>query len=169
MAVGTVWTHGHNIEVEFPERLETLQRLSTYARAKGNANTVNWFHFAIPTMSDVQGAEIKLGSVFLRMRCGSLDAFVDSVYIYDGEERIAEFEDLHLNPQVFDTLRLDPPDLLKLTAGLGVSVRVVFGEEDMSHIIEFSSVGAVFTGFGQETQTASPPKPRPAKSRRNRR
>lgn len=168
MAIGTVWIHGHSVEVEFPERLESLQRLSSFSRAKGSPNTINWFHFAVPTASDLQGLKVKLGSVLLRIRSGSPDAFVDAVYVYDGEERIAQFEDLRLNPQAFETIRLDPPNLPDITAGLGVSLRVVFGEEDMSHTMEFSSVGIVFTSGKMGSKAAAVSRPQSSSGRRNR-
>lgn len=146
MVVGTVWTHGHSLEVEFPERLEAVQRLSSYTRVKGNPGTVNWVHFPLPTVSNIQDTAVQLGSIFVRFRTASPDVYVDAVYVYDGEERLVEFEDLRLTPQSFETIRLDPPELRPVNWGLGISLRVVFGEEEMTHIAEFSSAGAVLTG-----------------------
>lgn len=139
-----LWTHGNSMQVEYPDRLSSIQRAGFFTQVEGKPGTANWFHFAIPTPATLGNEELKIAEVFIRFRTGSPDAYVKSVYLYDAENRIAEFNDLNLAPEDFTTERFDPA-LLKLNYGLGVSINVVFGVESMSHKMEFSSAGSIFT------------------------
>ncbi len=111
---------------------------------KGELGTTNWFHFAIPTPDIIASKNARVGSVFVRFESGSSDAYIQEVHLFDGEMRFAEFNNLRYAPENFDTIRFDPPALYEIQYGLGVSVKVVFGVDNLSHMMKFSSAGCNF-------------------------
>jgi len=141
-----IWIHGHNMEVEYPDRLENFRRAASGTMVDGKAGTANWFHFAITTSEVLDNDSYAAGAIFVRFKSGSQDAYIKDVHIYDGEFKIFEFNDLKLHPDKFTTERFDPP-LIELNYGLGISIRVEFGDSGASRRMDFSSAGAVFTSI----------------------
>ncbi|MCY6371436.1 DUF6623 family protein [Clostridium ganghwense] len=139
-----MWTHGHSIQIEYPERIASIKRAGFYAQIKGKPGTRNWFHFAIPTPVIVNSKRLQVGSVLIRFKTGSTDTSINSVHIYDGERKIASFDNLDLSPRQFETRRFKIPGNPKIKFGLGISIGVGFGVESMSHSMEFSSAGCDF-------------------------
>jgi hypothetical protein len=139
----SMWTHGNSMHIEYPECLDSVQRKDSGIRVQGKNGTTNLFHFAIPSSTIVDSEAMQLAAVFLRFRTASADTYIQEVYLYDGEERFAEFKQLNLAPEEFCTKRFDPP-LYRMQYGLGVSIFAVFGEEPSSNIMEFSSAGGNF-------------------------
>lgn len=139
----SMWTHGNSMQIEYPECLDSIYRKACSIQVQGKAGTSNFFHFAIPSPTIVDSESMEIAAVFLRFRTASADTYIQEVYLYDGEEKFAEFKQLSLAPEEFCTKRFDPP-LYKMEYGLGVSLYVVFGEEALSNIMEFSSAGCNF-------------------------
>ena len=141
----TMWTHGHSLQVEYPER-GTIEYKGFSAKYKGNTGKPNWFHFAIPTPVDIND-KLQVGSVSLRVRGGG-GAFVESIHVYDGEKKIAGEEKLHLRPTYtqWDIYKVDVPRDQEISSSLGISVLVNFGVDD--RWIEFSAAGAEFLSSG---------------------
>lgn len=44
-----MWTHGTAVQIEYPERLQQVQRMAFHTRIVGAGNTSNWLHFPIST------------------------------------------------------------------------------------------------------------------------
>lgn len=44
-----MWMHGTGVQIEFPERLNRVQRMAFHTHIVGQPNTSNWFHFPIST------------------------------------------------------------------------------------------------------------------------
>ena len=44
-----MWVHGTAVQIEYPERLERVQRMAFHTRIVGTAGTSNWLHFPIST------------------------------------------------------------------------------------------------------------------------
>ena len=141
----TIWTHGHSLQVEYPER-GTIEYKGFSAKYKGNTGKPNWFHFAIPTPVDIND-KLQVGSVSLRFRGGGA-AFVESIHVYDGEKKIAGEDKLHLRPTYtqWDIYKVDVPIGQEISSSLGISVLVNFGVDDLW--IEFSAAGAEFLSSG---------------------
>jgi len=139
-----MWVHGHSMQIEYPERLSTVWRAGFYIRVEGNPGQDNWFHFAIPTPVIVDDNRLRVGSVMIRFRCGSSDAYVRAVHIYDGETKIASHDSLHLSPTSWAWPRFDVPTHPDIRWGLGISIGVAFGATALSRRIEFSSAGCDF-------------------------
>ena len=84
-----VWIHGHSMQIEHPDRVDSVRRAGFYIRIDGKPGRDNWFHFAIPTPVIVNDYRLRAGSVLIRFRTGSVDASVRAVHVYDGERPIA--------------------------------------------------------------------------------
>ncbi|MDR4484418.1 MAG: DUF6623 family protein [Nitrospirales bacterium] len=141
-----MWSHGHSMQIEYPDRIQAVWRTGFYIRVEGNSNTSNWFHFAIPTPVIVNDNRLSLGSVMIRFRSASDKAFVHAVHIYDGETKVAFHDGLRLAPQGgFDWPRFDVPTHPKVKWGLGISLGVTFeGTNETENRMEFSSAGCDF-------------------------
>lgn len=121
-----MWVHGTSIQIELPDQIESIRRFGFYTRIVGKQNTMNWFHFAIPTPVIVDGDRKEVGSIILRFRTGSPNAVVRDVHIYDGEVRIAAHDGVNLSGNHFFErfgVAHSPPILW----GVGISIGVRFG------------------------------------------
>lgn len=132
LALQWACTHGHTGNIEYIDRVSTLDRVHIGWGLDFNQSPglLNWVHFAPPSMF---GQTTRY--VALQFSTGSVDAFIDSVHVYDLGTKVKEFNDLGLSgakqTEVFD-LGADTT----FTA-LGISVEVKAGVESMSHNIEF--------------------------------
>ncbi|PWW24422.1 hypothetical protein JD79_03601 [Geodermatophilus normandii] len=146
MITQAVWTHGHTIEVERPDQLASLWRAGFYVRAVGQSHSTNWFHFAVPTPVIVKGKRQMIDSVMLRFRANSAAAKVTNVHVFDGETRIAAFDDLNLSHTGFGFDRFTVPGKPDVLWGIGITVGVRFdGTTASQNTMEFSAVGADLT------------------------
>ncbi len=60
-----MWVHGHNMQIEHPDRLQSVWRAGMYIRVEGKPGLSNWFHFAIPTPVIVNGNRLRADSVMV--------------------------------------------------------------------------------------------------------
>ena len=142
MAVAhAMWTHGHSIQIEYPERLSKVERKGFSARLTSpGAGQPNWLHFAVPTPVIVNGSRLRVGSVLVRFKCGQ--ASIEAIHVYDGENKIAAKDNLSLCPKQWHAERLEVPGNPEVLWGVGISVLVDFGPDD--RWVEFSSAGCDF-------------------------
>jgi hypothetical protein len=138
------WIHGHNMQIEYPDRIPYQRRTGMSFDLEGKPGTDNWFHFAIPTPVIVNDMRLRADVVMLRFRTGSVDAFVQHVHVYDGEMRIAVHDNIYLSKENM-FVRLVVPDRPLVQWGLGISLGVGFGVEMMDHHMEFIAAGCDFT------------------------
>ena len=141
-----MWVHGHSMQIEYPDRIQSVWRAGFYIRVQGKPNTSNWLHFAIPTPVIVDDRRLSVGSVMVRFRSSSDKAIIHAVHIYDGETKIASHDGLSLAPQgSFDWPRFDVPTHPDIKWGLGISIGVRFeGTSAAQNQMEFSSAGCDF-------------------------
>ena len=86
---------------------------------------------------------LRAGSVLLRFRTGSADAWVEQVHVYDGDIKIAQHAGLRLSGEhPFE--RFEVPAHPEVQGGLGVSIGAAFGAEPLSHAMEFIAAGCDF-------------------------
>jgi hypothetical protein len=138
------WIHGTSVQVELPNQLESSQRFGFFTRVVGNANTFNWFHFAIPTSVIVNDDRKVVGPVILRFVTGGTNALVQHVHIYDGSSIIAAHNDINLSgSQLF--VKFGVPHCPPAVFGLGISVGVRFGGGTATERrVDFISAGCDF-------------------------
>lgn len=143
-----MWVHGHNVQIECPERLDVQGRMGFYVRLRGKPFTSNWLHFAVPTPVIVDSNRLRVGSVMIRFRTGP-GVSVYAVHIYDGETKIAAHDGLNMSPQdAFISPRFDVPTHPAIKWGLGISIGVKFGDAanlpPNKLLLEISSAGCDF-------------------------
>ena len=139
-----MWTHGHSMQIEYPDRVESVWSAGFFIRVVPRLNTGNWFHFAIPTPVIVDDNRLSVGSVLLRFRVDSAVARVTAVHVYDGEVKIVSHDGLNLAPTSWSTPRFDVPSHPEIKWGLGISIGVTVGGSAGSRNMEFASAGCDF-------------------------
>jgi hypothetical protein len=142
-----MWTHGHGVQIEYPDRLALERRYGFFIRLRGKPFTSNWVHFEVPTPVIVDGQRLRVGSVMVRFRTGS-GASVHAVHVWDGERRIATYNGLNLSSRVFRTPRFGVPNHPYIRRGLGISFGVKFGDSanlpKNKLLVDISSAGCDF-------------------------
>jgi hypothetical protein len=138
------WIHGTSVQVELPNQLESSQRFGSFSRVVGNANTFNWFHFAIPTPAIVNDDRKVVGPVLLRFITGGTNAVVQHVHIYQGSSLIAVHNDVNLSGSQL-SVRFGVSRFQTAVLGLGISVGVRFGGGTATERrVDFISAGCDF-------------------------
>ena len=120
------WQHGTAVTVELPNNMESVRRFGFFTRLVGKPNTVNWFHFALPTPVIVNNDRKVIGPCMLRFQTGGVNAVVRDVHIYDGEVRVAAHDGINLSgAQPFTRFGVaHAPEVLW---GVGISIGVKYG------------------------------------------
>jgi hypothetical protein len=145
MAVAhAMWIHGHSMQIEDPDGLRSIYRSGASIRVEGEQDATHWFQFAVPTPAVMGDETLRVAFVMLRFNLGG-STRIRQVHAYDGERRIAEFNDLPTVPRGrWHTEWYRVPDHPEILHGLGISVMVHFLGvpviED-SHCVQFSSAG----------------------------
>ena len=104
-----------------------------------NGGASDWVHFAVPTQGDsAKGARYLKLSFYTY----SADCWVSDIHVWNGETKIKEFTGEWSGSH--GSLQLDLGKVVTFGRGLGVSVRVKAGMEDMDHRAVFYGVGANF-------------------------
>ncbi len=139
-----MWVHGNNVQIEYPDRINSLRRAGFHTQIEGELGTDNWFHFAIPTSVIVNNRRLRVGSVMVVFKTGSADATVRDVHIYDGENKIAQYNSVNLSGNI-GFMRFDVPSHPEVIFGIGVSIGVNFGiDKTKPHTMQFISAGCDF-------------------------
>ncbi len=143
-----MWVHGHDMKVEFPERLTLQQPMGFYMRIKGKPFTSNWLHYAIATPAVAGCKRQRAGVAVVRFRTGP-GASVKAVHVYDGEKLIAVYNNLNLiSKDIFRSFPFEVPSSPYLYRGLGISIGVGFGDSANlppdKLFVEVSAAGCTF-------------------------
>lgn len=138
-----MWTHGHSMQIEFPDNIAKVWKAGFYIEVEGKPGTQNWFHFAIPTTVIVNGKRLHVGSVMLLFETLSADAIVRDVHIFDGAARIASHNGVNLTGDA-GFQRFEAPGNPEVKWGVGISVGVTFGSGSGDRTMRFRSAGCDF-------------------------
>ena len=137
------WIHGHSMEIEYPDRIETQVRRGFSHHVAGRPGTDNWFHFAIPTPVIINDVRLCLDSIMLCFVTESVDAWVRDVHVYDSEALLAVFDNVNM-AEDNSFVRFTIPETPYVGGGIGISLGVSFGIESMSHGMDLRAAGADF-------------------------
>ena len=140
MARYELWTHGVDVVVEFPGVPAEVRRAGWGTLVKQAQNTVNWFHFALPSASVIDSSDAFIRAVRLRADVNE-NARVDILHFRaDGKSpilaRAVSFTDRTID-ETFQTA--DTP----FTGGLVLSVHVSFLTGQPVGAVTFRSAGVV--------------------------
>jgi hypothetical protein len=140
-----MWTHGHSVAVEFPDRIKSEWRAGFFIRIVGKPATTNWFHFGIPTPVIVNDNRLVIDSALVRLRSLSTHADITNVHIFDGENRVAAHDGLDMSPTSWQMLRFAVPTRPEVRWGVGLTLGVRFaGTTDEQNTMEISAAGVDF-------------------------
>lgn len=138
------WIHGNAGVIELPSSVELFPK--AYAlELTGEANSINWLHYAIPTPVYFSDRRTRLESIGIVGNTESSEAQIRDIHIYDGDMRIAFFNNINLSGNFMASLpsRIfsisEAPDI---RYGLGVSLGLDFGGDPRSRRIRIESIGA---------------------------
>jgi hypothetical protein len=143
----TLWMHGVNMQVEYPNRLTSVRATGPFVRIEGARGQNTWLHFPLPTPAVVDGIRMRIEGAYVSFRTRD-HAAVHEVIIYDGESRIAEHMDLDLRGDHLEH-RFDVPGNPEISKGINVSLGVRFDEaapDVRSMQIEIIGVGLEYSG-----------------------
>lgn len=105
MSISSSWVHGNALRIESPFHFNPrgeqngqliLTPFGWGAEVSNEGHpVVSWMHLPIPTINGrINRFEFELLRVFLLFQCS--DASIENVHIYDGHEKVQEFNDLSL-------------------------------------------------------------------------
>jgi hypothetical protein len=174
-----MWIHGHSIQMDEPDPAVLIRRGGPFARLAGGPVVGEdaygeelwasyWFEFAIPTPAIMDDKRLQLEAVLLRFRQCDGGTLLEDIHVYDGEKRIAEYDDVQRRMgggrvMEWRTEKFEVPDHPGLSQGLGISVRVSFmrhPETGEPCCIDFSSAGMWYSyvevGYTVPTQPLKP-------------
>ena len=126
MAQRTMWMHGVNMQVEYPNRLTSVRATGPFIRIEGARGQNTWLHFPLPTLTAFDDVRMNIEGAMISFRTRE-HASVHEVIVYDGESRIAEHMDLDLRGDHLDH-RFDVPGNPHIHKGINVTVGVRFDD-----------------------------------------
>ncbi len=122
----TLWMHGVNMQVEYPDRLTSVRATGPFVRIEGARGQNTWLHFPLPTPAVVDGAKMHIQRAHVSFRTRD-HASVHEVIVYDGESRIAEHMDLDLRGDHLDAI-FEVPGNPEIGKGINITLGVRFDE-----------------------------------------
>lgn len=135
-----MWTHGNSLQIETPKNFVSATRYGFYTALVGHAGTSSWVHFQIPTPLIVNDVRLKASSVLLSFKTSASGAQVRAVHVYDGDQKIASFENLSLSGNA-GMVRFTLSNAPLIYEGLNISVLTSFQSQSE---IDFISAGCDF-------------------------
>lgn len=124
-----IWTHGHAVKIEHPDRLVSVSRVGQCVVLEGKPDQKVWVHYAIPTPVIVSDERLSAHSVMIRCRTVQKnDAWIAAVHVWDGENRIATHDGLRHVSKDWSWPRYEIPGPPEVRWGIGLSIQVGFTE-----------------------------------------
>ena len=136
-----IWTHGVSVQIENQIQGMAVQRRGWGTSIVQPANTTNWFHFAIPTPTQIDDeTDIKLRSVWVKAYLG-FQTIIQTVHVRVGKQRVLTVTKKFtgdVNKGGIVSMQLDLPGegfhLKGNSGGVVICVEVKFLENDDSWV-----------------------------------
>ena len=143
----TIWMHGVNMQVEYPNRLTSIRATGPFVRIEGARGQNTWLHFPLPTHAVLDGVKMRIEGAIVSFRTRD-HGCVHEVIIYVGENRIAEYMHLDLRGDHLEH-RFDVPGNPEIHRGINVVLGVRFDDASpdvRSMQVEVIGVGLEYSG-----------------------
>ncbi|MBW1726194.1 MAG: hypothetical protein JRF31_02975 [Deltaproteobacteria bacterium] len=149
MAQYEFWTHGVNVQIEYPDRIVGITgNKHAEPRRSGwgtliyqKENTTNWFHFAIPTPVIINNQEATLRFIRFRAEINET-ARIDRIHFRHDNRIILSREFNITNCSVDETIQ-SPKTIIRRS--LALCVHISFLPGDARGMVIFKGAGG---GFG---------------------
>ncbi|KAG0362642.1 hypothetical protein BG005_004759 [Podila minutissima] len=135
------WTHGLGVELETRSWKALRQGFFTTV-TPSKEGTFGWVHFVIPTPVIVDDRRLKAESALIRFSTGSA-AKITNFHVYDGEKKIAAYDDLSL-AGTMQVIRQAVPNQPQVLWGTTISLGVQFSGTGPNDYVQFISAGIDF-------------------------
>lgn len=161
MAISTSWIHGNALSIQSPityaeDGVTERGRLHLMPEGPGasvlatHGGEASWLHLAIPTVNSniSRFQQFELLRVFLLFECWG--AQIKTIHVYDGRQRIGEFENLWLGSGPYylakrreNTFNVERP--YALNTGVGLSfLFTVDNPRQTERVLWVAAAGAEF-------------------------
>ena len=64
----TLWMHGANMQVEYPNRITSVRATGPFVRIEGARGQNTWLHFPVPTPAVIDGARMRIDGALVSFR-----------------------------------------------------------------------------------------------------
>ena len=68
MSQYTMWVHGVNMQVEYPNRLTSVRATGPFVRIEGTRGQNTWLHFPLPTLAVVDDMRMNIERATISFR-----------------------------------------------------------------------------------------------------
>jgi hypothetical protein len=151
MAQYEFWTHGVNVQIEYPDRIFGItgdefaepRRSGWGTLVYQKENTTNWFHFAIPTPVIINNQEATLRFIRLRAEINET-ARIDMIHFRHDNRIILSREVNITNCSVDETIQ-SPKTIIQRSLALCVHISFLSG--DTRGMVIFKGAGGAFNFF----------------------
>jgi hypothetical protein len=152
MAVTETWVHGNALVVEAPNSADEIIHLGDGTLLSIRSGTQPWFHIPMSTPAMINGSQTQLARVYILFETNPGDGFITSVWVYDGETLIQQFNNLFLEgvhrASKDSSNTFDLPAPRNVTFGMGISFQFsastpIDGPEELYRVF-IVSAGADF-------------------------
>jgi hypothetical protein len=99
MGLNASWIQGNALTVENPANLTSIGHFGWGADMRIKPGKDSWFHIPIPSPVIVANVRCKIQKLFLLFDCEN--GSIRGVHIYDGPNKVQEFNGLHLTGNHF--------------------------------------------------------------------
>ena len=143
----TLWMHGANMQVEYPNRLTSVRATGPFVRIEGARGQNTWVHFPLPTPAVIDGNRMPIDAAQVSFRTRD-HASVHEVIVYDGDKRVAEHMDLDLRGDHLEG-RFEVPGNPEINKGVNITLGIRFdaaAPDVRSMQIEVIGVGLEYSG-----------------------
>lgn len=143
----TLWMHGANMQVEYPNRITSVRATGPFVRIEGARGQNTWLHFPVPTPAVIDGARMRIDGALVSFRTRD-HASVNEIIVYDGDQRIVEHTDQDLRGERLE-YRVAVPGSPEINRGINIVLGVTFDSaapDVRSMQIEVIGVGLEYTG-----------------------
>jgi hypothetical protein len=128
MSFNASWIHGNALIVQMPGNLVSTDHVGWGTDMKVKPGTSTWFHIPLPTPVVIDGTRSKLIRVFIMFQ-SDIGGRIESVHVYDGTNKIHQFDGLRsegdnrVNLNSYNTFTLPAPH--DVIFGIGISFSFV--------------------------------------------
>jgi hypothetical protein len=151
MAHYEFWTHGVNVQIEYPHRIagRTEEEVAEPRRSGWGTlvyqkeNTTNWFHFAIPTPVIIDNKEATLRFIRFRAEINET-ARIDMIH-FRHDNRIILSREVNITNRSVDETIQSPKTIIRRSLALCVHISFLSG--NTRGMVIFKGAGGAFNFF----------------------